>query len=76
MLDWRGYVAECAGANVFFTRDGAIHTPIADCFLDGITRRTVMELARRRGIEVVESRILPEDLATMNEAFCAAPARR
>jgi branched-chain amino acid aminotransferase len=69
MLDWRGHVAECTGANIFFTRDGALHTPTADCFLDGITRRTVMELARRRGIEVVERRIRPEELATMNEAF-------
>ena len=69
MLDWRGYVAECTGANIFFTRDGALHTPIADCFLDGITRRTVIELARRRGIEVVETRIRPEELSTMNEAF-------
>jgi len=69
MLDWRGHVAECTGANIFFTRDGALHTPVADCFLDGITRRTVMELARRRGIEVVERHILPEELAGMNEAF-------
>lgn len=69
MLDWRGHVAECTGANIFFTRDGALHTPIADCFLDGITRRTVMELARRRGIEVFERHIRPEELATMNEAF-------
>ncbi len=69
MLDWRGHVAECTGANIFFTRDGALHTPLADCFLDGITRRTVMELAHRRGIEVVERHILPEELAGMNEAF-------
>ena len=52
MLDWQGRVAECTGANVFFISDGAIHTPIADCFLDGITRQTVIELAKRRGIEV------------------------
>jgi branched-chain amino acid aminotransferase len=69
MLDWQGRVAECTGANVFFTRDGALHTPIADCFLDGITRKTVIELAKRRGIEVIEGRILPEELDTFNECF-------
>lgn len=69
MLDWQGRVAECTGANVFFTKDGALHTPIADCFLDGITRRTVIDLARRRGIEVVERRILPEELPQFQECF-------
>jgi branched-chain amino acid aminotransferase len=69
MLDWEGRVAECTGANIFFTKDGAIHTPIADCFLDGITRRTVMDLARRRGIEVHERRIMPEELVHFNECF-------
>jgi branched-chain amino acid aminotransferase len=69
MLDWQGRVAECTGANVFFTRDGALHTPIADCFLDGITRQTVIELAQRRGIEVQERRIQPEEMASFNECF-------
>ena len=69
MLDWQGRVAECTGANVFFTRDGAIHTPIADCFLDGITRRTVIDLARARGMEVIERRIMPEELDSFNECF-------
>jgi branched-chain amino acid aminotransferase len=69
MLDWQGRVAECTGANIFFTRDGALHTPIADCFLDGVTRRTVIELAKRRGIETVERRILPDELADFNECF-------
>ncbi len=69
MLDWQGRVAECTGANIFFTKDGVIHTPIADCFLDGITRRTVIGLARKRGIEVVERRILPEELTGFNECF-------
>jgi len=69
MLDWEGRVAECTGANVFFTRDGALHTPVADCFLDGITRRTVMDLARGRGIEVHERRIMPEELDSFNECF-------
>ena len=69
MLDWQGRVAECTGANIFFTKRGAIHTPIADCFLDGITRRTVIELARLRGIEVVERRIMPEELDGFEECF-------
>ena len=69
MLDWQGRVAECTGANVFFTKDGALHTPIADCFLDGITRRTVIDLARERGIEVAERRIMPEELEGFNECF-------
>ncbi|WP_372425644.1 branched-chain amino acid aminotransferase [Salinarimonas chemoclinalis] len=74
MLDWQGRVAECTGANVFFTRDGAIHTPIADCFLDGITRRTVIDLAKRRGFEVIERRILPDELSTFNECFITGTA--
>jgi branched-chain amino acid aminotransferase len=74
MLDWQGRVAECTGANVFFIGDGAIHTPIADCFLDGITRRTVIELARRRGFEVQERRILPDELAGFNECFITGTA--
>ena len=69
MLDWQGRVAECTGANVFFTKDGALHTPVADCFLDGITRRTVMDLARKRGIEVAERRIMPDELDGFNECF-------
>ena len=69
MLDWQGRVAECTGANIVFTKDGAIHTPIADCFLDGITRRTVLDLARKRGIAVHERRIMPEELATFDECF-------
>ena len=69
MLDWQGRVAECTGANIFFAADGVLHTPIADCFLDGITRRTVIDLARRRGVEVIERRILPEELANFEECF-------
>jgi branched-chain amino acid aminotransferase len=69
MLDWQGRVAECTGANIFFTLKGAIHTPIADCFLDGITRRTVIDLAKRRGIDVIERRIMPEELSGFEECF-------
>jgi branched-chain amino acid aminotransferase len=74
MLDWQGRVAECTGANVFFIKDGVIHTPIADCFLDGITRRTVIELARRRGFEVEERRIMPAELESFNECFITGTA--
>ncbi len=74
MMDWQGRVAECTGANVFFVKDGAIHTPIADCFLAGITRATVIDLARRRGVEVVERRIMPEELGTFGECFITGTA--
>ena len=74
MLDWRGQVAEATGANIFFVRDGELHTPIPDCFLDGITRRTVMKLARNRGIKVVERVIMPEELAQASEVFLAGTA--
>ncbi|MBO0904537.1 branched-chain amino acid aminotransferase [Jiella sonneratiae] len=74
MLDWRGQVAEATGANVFFVKDGVIHTPKADCFLDGITRRTVIDLARRRGFEVVERAIMPEELTGFSECFLTGTA--
>jgi branched-chain amino acid aminotransferase len=74
MLDWRGQVAEATGANIFFVKDGALHTPTPDCFLDGITRQTVMELARRRGIEVVERVIWPEELEGFEQCFLTGSA--
>ena len=74
MLDWRGQVAEATGANIFFLQDGALHTPTPDCFLDGITRRTVMGLAQRRGIEVIERVIWPEELETFEQAFLTGSA--
>ena len=74
MYDWQGRIAECTGANVFFTRDGAIHTPLADCFLDGITRQTVIGLARTRGLEVIERRIMPDEMASFNECFITGSA--
>ena len=74
MLDWQGRVAECTGANIFFVKDGKIHTPTADCFLAGITRATVIDLARGRGIEVVERRILPAELADFDECFITGTA--
>ena len=74
MMDWRGQIAEATGANVFFIRDGELHTPKPDCFLDGITRRTVMDLARRRGLEVIERAMFPNELATFTECFLTGSA--
>jgi len=74
MLTWDGYVGEATGANVFFAIDGKLHTPTPDCFLDGITRRTVMGLARKRQIEVVERHIPLADIAGAQEVFLAGTA--
>lgn len=74
MLDYRGHVAEATGANVFFVKDGVLHTPTPDCFLDGITRRTVIDLAKARGIAVVERTILPEELSTFEQCFLTGTA--
>ena len=74
MLDYRGYIAEATGANMFFVFNGELHTPTPDCFLDGITRRTVMDLARKRGIKVVERHIRPEELAQVAEVFLVGTA--
>jgi branched-chain amino acid aminotransferase len=74
MLDYRGRVAEATGANIFFVKDGAIHTPDPDCFLNGITRQTVIELAKRRGLEVIERAIMPEELSTFSECFLTGSA--
>jgi branched-chain amino acid aminotransferase len=74
MLDWRGQVAEATGANVFFVKDGVLHTPTPDCFLDGITRRTVIDLAKRRGYEVIERAIMPEELETFEQCFLTGTA--
>ncbi|MGN6585560.1 MAG: branched-chain amino acid aminotransferase [Rhizobiaceae bacterium] len=74
MLDWRGQVAEATGANVFFVKDDALHTPTPDCFLDGITRRTVIDLAKRRGIKVIERAIMPEELEGFEQCFLTGTA--
>jgi len=74
MLDYRGQVAEATGANIFFVKDGVIHTPTPDCFLNGITRQTVIELAQRRGYEVVVRAIQPEELSGFSECFLTGSA--
>jgi branched-chain amino acid aminotransferase len=74
MLDWRGQLAETTGANIFLVIDGKIHTPTPDCFLDGITRRSVIKLAQQRGYEVIERAIMPEELGDASEMFVTGTA--
>ncbi len=74
MFDWRGQVAEATGANAFFVKNGSLYTPTPDCFLDGITRQTVMDLARRRGVEVIEKAIWPEELEGYEQMFITGSA--
>jgi branched-chain amino acid aminotransferase len=74
MLDWRGQLAEGTGANLFLVINGELHTPTPDCFLNGITRQTVMSLAKARGIKVVERAIMPSELANAQEVFLTGSA--
>ena len=74
MLDYRNLIAEATGANIFFIQDGKIHTPTPDCFLDGITRRTVVGLAKKRGIEIVERAIQPEEMEGFEQCFLTGTA--
>jgi branched-chain amino acid aminotransferase len=74
LLDWRGRVAEATGANVFFIKGEALHTPVPDAFLDGITRQTVIGLARERGLEVVERVIMPDELTRFDACFLTGSA--
>ncbi len=74
MLDWRGRIAETTGANIFLVQDGVLHTPIPDCFLDGITRRTVIGLAKDRGMEVVERALMPDEFERTDEVFVTGTA--
>jgi branched-chain amino acid aminotransferase len=74
MLDWRGRIAEATGANIFFVKDGVLHTPTPDCFLDGITRRSVIALAKDRGLTVIERAIMPEELSEFSEVFICGTA--
>jgi branched-chain amino acid aminotransferase len=74
MLDWRDRIAECTGANIFFVKDGVLHTPTPDCFLDGITRRAVIGLAKQRGLTVIERAIFPDELPGFDECFITGTA--
>ncbi len=74
MLDYQGNVAEATSANIFFVQNGELHTPIADSFLNGITRRTIIDLAKQSGIKVVERRIKPEQLGDFSECFLTGTA--
>lgn len=74
MLDYRGYIAEATGANIFLLIDGELHTPTPDCFLDGITKQTVTGLAKARGINVIERHIMPEELSKASEVFLTGTA--
>ena len=74
VFDYRGQVAEATGANIFFVQDGKLHTPTPDCFLDGITRRTLIGLAKKRGVEVIERAIQPSELEGFEQAFLTGTA--
>jgi len=74
MMDYRGYVAEATGANVFFVRDGAVHTPKPDCFLNGITRQTVVGMMKDKGIEVIERHIMPDELESFEQCWLTGTA--
>lgn len=74
MMDYRGYVSEATGANIFFVRDGEVHTPLPDCFLDGITRQTVIRMLGERGVDVTERHIMPEELETFQQCWLTGTA--
>ncbi|MFV2051459.1 branched-chain amino acid aminotransferase [Aliiroseovarius sp. YM-037] len=74
MFDYRGYVAEATGANLFFVRDGEVHTPLADCFLNGLTRQTVIQMLKEKGIAVHERHIMPEELEGFQQCWLTGTA--
>lgn len=75
MLDYRGYLSEATGANLFLVmKNGELHTPTPDCFLNGITRQTIISIAQKNNIKVVERHILPEELADAKDAFLTGSA--
>ncbi|MFB0939506.1 MAG: branched-chain amino acid aminotransferase [Paracoccaceae bacterium] len=74
MYDYRGYIAEATGANIFFVRDGEVHTPMPDSFLNGLTRQTVIEMLKQRGITVNERHIMPEELGSFEQCWLTGTA--
>ncbi len=74
MFDYRGYVAEATGANIFFVRDGEVHTPDPDCFLNGLTRQTVIGMLKERGIKVHERHIMPDELESFEQCWLTGTA--
>jgi branched-chain amino acid aminotransferase len=74
MMDYRGYVAEATGANVFFVKDGSVHTPTPDCFLNGITRQTVVGMMKDKGIPVIERHIMPDELEGFEQCWLTGTA--
>ena len=74
MLDYRGYVAEGTGANIFFIKSNDVHTPIPDCFLNGITRQTVIEMLSSQGFNIIERHIMPDEISNYDEAFLTGTA--
>ncbi|MEM5521103.1 branched-chain amino acid aminotransferase [Sulfitobacter sp. AS59] len=73
-MDYRGYVAEATGANIFFVKDGEVHTPLADCFLNGLTRQTVIGMLKEKGLVVHERRIMPEELEGFEQCWLTGTA--
>lgn len=73
-MDWRGYVAECTGANIFFVKDGEVHTPKADCFLNGLTRQTVISRLQDKQVKVLERVIMPEELESFQQCWLTGTA--
>ncbi len=74
MFDYRGYVAEATGANIFFTKDGKVHTPTPDCFLNGLTRQTVIDLLKQKDVEVIERHIMPDELESFEQCWLTGTA--
>ena len=73
-MDYRGYVAEATGANVFFVKDNIVYTPIPDCFLNGITRQTVIQILKGKGIRVIEKHILPNEMESFEQCWLTGTA--
>ncbi|MFT7191344.1 MAG: branched-chain amino acid aminotransferase, partial [Dinoroseobacter sp.] len=73
-MDYRGYVAEATGANIFFVKDGEVHTPLPDCFLNGITRQTVIKMLKEKGVNVIERHIMPEEMESFEQCWLTGTA--